>query len=557
MHPRSILGRTFRGVTLAFVTALAISAAHAASAPRAPAGATESAERIRAHVEFLADDLLEGRAAGSRGYDLAARYVATQFDLLGLKPAGVNRTWFQPIEFLEASPVIPAGRMELLREGRTITLESAKDFLPSVNYFDAQSTLTAGLVFVGFGVSAPERNYDDFAGVDLQGKIAVVLSGAPPTFPSTARAHYSSAQTKLPALVKRGAAGILTIRTPWDERLFPWSSLVQSSWRPAMRWLDANGVPADAYAQIKRSATLGPTGAAALFEGAPKSLEQVFADAKAGRTQSFEFEGTRAMLGGQTLTTKRTSANVLGVIEGSDPVLKNEYVVLTAHLDGLGRGAAVNGDSIYNGAMDNATGIGIMLEVARALTASRSRPKRSILLAAVTAEERGLLGADYFAEHPTVPRDAIVANVNMDMPVSVVPAADFVAYGAEHSTLGAVAARAAKAEGYALTPDPRPDEAVFVRSDQYPFVRRGIPALYIDNGERSREPGVDVKALYEDFTRNRYHLPSDDAQQKIDYGSLAALARVNVRVVTDVANARERPRWNPGDFFGETYGRTR
>lgn len=545
-----------RGATL-LAAALATLAAAAAPAPAPTAAAQAGAERIRAHVEFLADDLLDGRAAGSRGYDLAARYVATQFDLLGLKPAGTNGAWFQPIEFLEASAVIPAGRLDLLRGDRTIALESAKDFLPAVNYFEPQSTLEAGLVFVGFGVSAPERSYDDFAGVELAGKIAVVLSGAPPTFPSTARAHYSSGYTKLPELVKRGAVGVLTIRTPWDERLYPWESLVKSSWRPGMRWLDAAGTPADAHPQIRRSATLGPSGAAVLFEDAPKSLEQTFADALAGRTQSFAFANTRALLGGQTLTSKRTSANVLAVLEGSDPQLKHEYLVLTAHLDGLGRGAAVNGDSIYNGAMDNATGIGVLLEVARALASAPRRPKRSIVFAAVTAEERGLLGADYFAEHPTVPRDAIVANVNMDMPVSIVPAADFVAYGAEHSTLGAVAERAAKAEGYVLTPDPRPDEVVFVRSDQYPFVRRGIPALYLDNGERAREPGVDVKSLYEDFIRNRYHQPGDDAQQRIDYATLAALARVNTRVVTEVANARERPRWKPGDFFGETYGAKR
>lgn len=453
--------------------------------------------------------------------------------------------------------MIPAGRLELQRNGRTIVLETAKDFLPSVNYVEPQSTLETELVFVGFGVSAPERGYDDFAGVDLTGRIAVVLSGAPPTFPSTARAHYSSAYTKLPELVKRGAVGVLTVRPPWDERLNPWDSLVQSSWRPGMRWLHPDGTPADAHEQLRRSATLGPSGAAALFEGAPKSLEQTFADAKAGHTQSFAFAGTRALLGGQTLTSKRTSANVLAVLQGSDPQLKNEYLVLTAHLDGLGRGAAVNGDSIYNGAMDNATGVGVLLEIARTLAASPRRPKRSIVFAALTAEERGLLGADYFAEHPTVPRDAIVANVNMDMPVAIVPAADFVAFGAEHSTLGAAAERAARAEGYTLTPDPRPDEVIFVRSDQYPFVRRGIPALYLDNGDQARDPKLDAGALFDEFLRSRYHQPNDDLQQPIDYGTLAGLARVNVRVVTEVANARTRPQWLPGDFFGETYGRKR
>jgi hypothetical protein len=511
-------------------------------------------ERIRAHVEFLADDLLEGRAAGTRGYDLAARYVAAQFEMLGLKPAGDAGSWFQSIQFLEGSPVIPAGRLELIREGGTVTLESAKDFLPSLDYFAPQSEVEAPLVFVGFGVHAPERGYDDYAGVDVRGRIAVVLSGAPPTFPSTARAHYSAGLTRNAELARRGAVGVMTIRPPWDERLTPWERIVQQSWRPGMRWLDADGMPANAFPELKRQATLGPSGAAAVFAGAPKTLEQAFADAEAGRPNSFELPG-RAKLAGQTLTNRRQSANVVALLEGSDPQLRNEFIVLTAHLDGIGKGAAVGGDSIYNGAMDNASGIGMLLEVARVLQASPVRPKRSIVFLATTAEERGLLGADYFAEHPTVARAGIVANVNMDMPVSIVPLRDVIAYGAEHSTLGAVAARAAKAEGYALTPDPRPDEVIFVRSDQYPFVRRGIPALYIDSGETASDPAQDARALYEGFTKDRYHQPSDDTAQPIDYPNLAALARVNARITLEVANAAERPWWNPGDFFGETYGK--
>ena len=541
-------------VCLALAGGASVAATGAAPSPAPPAPVVDvRPERIRAHVEFLADDLLEGRAAGSRGYDLAARYVASQFELLGLKPAGDAGTWFQSIQFVEGSPVIPAGRLELLRAGGTVTLESAKDFLPGLDYFAPQSQVEAPLVFAGFGVHAPERGYDDFAGVDLRGKIAVVLGGAPPTFPSTARAHHSAGLTKNAELVRQGAVGVLTIRPPWDERLTPWERIVQSSWRPGMRWLDADGQPANAFPALKRQAVLGPSGAAAVFEGAPKTLQQAFADGEAGRPNSFALPG-RAKLAGQTLTTRRGSANVVALLEGGDPALKHEYVVLTAHLDGLGKGAAVGGDSIYNGAMDNASGIAMLLEVARVLQASPERPKRSIVFLATTAEERGLLGADYYADRPTVPRDAIVANVNMDMPVSVVPMRDFVAYGAEHSTLGAAAARAAQAEGFALTPDPRPDEVIFVRSDQYPFVRRGIPALYIDNGETARDPRHDAKALYEAFTKDRYHQPSDDVSQTIDYPTLAALARVNARVTLDVANAAERPRWNAGDFFGETYG---
>lgn len=547
-----------RTLTITLTAVLTFAAAQwpavdARAASTAAATADASAARIRAHVEFLADDLLEGRAAGSKGYDVAARYVAAQFRLLGLEPGGADGGWLQPIEFVEASPVIPAATLELERDGKTLGFASAEDFLPGIDWFDARSTVTAPLAFVGYGVSAPDQHYDDFAGVDLRGRIAVVLSGAPPTFPSTARAHYSSAYTKSPELVRRGAVGVLTVRTPWDEERVPFARLVQSSWRPGMRWLGADGVARNGYPELKRSATLARAGADKLFAGAPKTLDAVFADAKAGRAGSFELAG-RATLAGQTLIARRSSANVIAKLTGSDPTLRDEYVVLTAHLDGLGRGAAVGGDTIYNGAMDNATGVAVMLEVARAL-AGGTRPKRSVLFLAVTGEERGLLGADYYAENPTVPRAAIVANVNMDMPVALAPLADFVAFGAEHSTLGPIAARAARAEGYLLSPDPHPEEVVFVRSDQYPFVRHGIPALFLSAGTTSRAPGVDGAQLEEDFRRNRYHMPGDDAQQPIHYPSLAGLARVNVRIVREIAGSRARPAWNAGDFFGATYGR--
>jgi hypothetical protein len=535
--------------------ALALLVAVAAHAAPAPSSGPDPA-RIRAHVEFLADDLMEGRAAGTRAFDLAARYVESQFKLLGLRPAGANGTWLQPIPFIEASPVIPAARLDLVRDGRTTALESAKDFLPAVDWANAQSEVEGPLAFVGFGVRAPERGYDDLGDLDLRGRIAVVLSGGPPTFPSSERAHYSTSLTKYAELVRRGAVGVLIVRTPWDEERNPFERLVQASWRPGMRWLDANGAPADAFPELKRIATLSPSGAAALFAGASQPLDQVFADAKAGKARPFALPG-RAKLAGQTLSSRRESPNVVAMLEGSDPVLKNEYVVLTAHLDGVGKGAAVGNDSIYNGAMDNATGIAVMLEVARTLVAGPSRPKRSILFVATTAEERGLLGADFFAHHPTVPAAGIVANVNMDMPFASVPVKDFVAFGAEHSSLGPIAERAANAEGYALSPDPMPEEVVFVRSDQYPFVRRGIPALFLDTGEQARDPKVDGKALKQQFLRQRYHQPSDDASQPIDYPTLAGLARINVRVVREVADAKQRPTWNAGDFFGDTYGKKR
>jgi Zn-dependent M28 family amino/carboxypeptidase len=536
------------GRVLALLACLATAGAALAAEPAPDAAAA----RIRAHIGFLADDLLEGRAAGSRGYDLAARYVASEFDALGLKPGGPGGGWLQPVELIEASPVIPAGELVLERDGATTRLESAVDFLPGVDYSAAKSSISAPLEFVGFGVSAPERGYDDFAGSDLSGKIAVILSGAPPTFDSESRAHYSASLTKLPELVRRGAVGLVTVLTRVDEQRVPWERQVQRSWFPAMRWIGADGAPVDAFAELKRKATMGRTGADKLFAGSGHTLDEVYAAAAAGRPQHFALPGT-ATLAGQTILTKRHSANVVGILEGTDPVLKREYVVLSAHLDHLGRGAAVGGDTIYNGALDNASGVAVMLEVAHLLAGDARRLKRSVLFVALTAEERGLLGSDVFARQPPVPKQALVADVNMDMPVALGPLADWIAFGGEHSTLGPVAARAAAAEGYRLSPDPTPEEIVFVRSDQYMFVRQGVPSIFMSAGQQSKDPAIDVKARWEDFRRNHYHMPSDDTSLPIHYPSLAGLARVNARIVREVADARERPAWNPGDFFGARF----
>jgi Zn-dependent M28 family amino/carboxypeptidase len=540
----------------AFTLLLCLYAGCLGAASAAAADADAAAARIRAHVGFLADDLLEGRAAGSRGYDLAARYVAAEFESLGLKPGGSGGTWYQPIELLEASAVIPAGEFVIERDGDTTRLESAVDFLPGRDYSAAKSSVSGALEFVGYGVSAAERGYDDFAGADLRGRIAVVLSGAPPTFDSESRAHYSATLTKLPELVRRGAIGVVTVLTPIDEERTPWARLVQLSWFPGMRWIGADGRPVDAFPELKRAALMGHAGAAKLFAGSGHALEEVFATAAAGRPQHFALPG-RVTLAGQTTLTRRQSANVVGLVAGTDPVLRDEYVVLSAHLDHLGRGNAVGGDPIYNGALDNASGVAVMLEVARMLSVEQRRPKRSVLFLALTGEERGLLGSDVFARQPTIPKGALVADINMDMPVALGPLADWVAFGAEHSSLGPVAARAASAEGYALSPDPLPEEILFVRSDQYMFVRQGVPSIYISSGSGSRDPGIDIKARDQDFLRNHYHMPSDDISLPIHYPSLAGLARINARILLEIADAPQRPAWNPGDFFGSRFASPR
>jgi Zn-dependent M28 family amino/carboxypeptidase len=250
---------------------------------------------------------------------------------------------------------------------------------------------------------------------------------------------------------------------------------------------------------------------------------------------------------------KTESTNVVGILPGSDPQLKNEYVVITAHLDHLGRGAAVNGDSVYNGAHDNAVGIGVMLEIARSLRASNTRPKRSIAFVAVTAEEKGLLGSDFFAQQAQDREQKLVANINMDMPMLLAPIFDFVALGSEHSTLGAMAKQSVAAQGYRLSADAQPELVKFIRSDQFSFIRRGVPALSLTGGYQPRDPSVDLAELREQFLSEHYHQPSDDLTLPMDYPTAADLARIDARIALAIANATGAPKWNNNDFFGEKF----
>jgi hypothetical protein len=508
-------------------------------------------EAIRSHVEFLASDLLEGRAAASRGYDIAAAYVAAQFRQSDLAPAAPAESYFQSVPLLEATPVLPGSSAQLVVDRDTHSFEYGTDYLPSADYLSASSTLTAPLTFAGFGIDAPELEHNDFANIDLKGRIAVIFTGAPARFPHTQRAYHSANATKFPKLIERGAVGVVTVASPQDDRLFPWERIVAMSWAPQMRWIDDESKPHEAYEELKLRFRFNQSAAARLFEGAPKDFQAVLAGADAGEAQGFDLPGLLTL--SATTGLRRTeSANVLAVATGSDPRLRNEYVVITAHLDHMGRGSAVNGDSIYNGAQDNALGTAILLEMARALDASGLKPRRSILFAAVTAEEKGLLGSDYLAHHP--PSGTLVANINIDMPMLFAPTTDFVALGEQHSSLGDTARAAATAQGYKLSPDPQPEQVSFVRSDQFSFIRKGVPSIVVNGGYKARDKRTDIAALRQDFLEHRYHQPSDDATTPIDYATAADLARINLRIALEAANAAPRPRWKNGDFFGQTFG---
>lgn len=530
---------------------LLMSAATLSAAERGPWNEVQPGT-IRSHVEFLAADLLEGRATASRGYDIAAAYVASQFRQAGLQPGGDDKSYLQKVPLLEATPVLPGSSAELVREDDTYTFEYGTHYLPSADFSSVSSTLSAPLMFAGFGIAAPELGHDDFATIDVKGRIAVIFSGAPARFPNEKRAYYSWEERKLATLVERGAVGVITVDSLRDAKRTPWERRVAMSWIPQMRWLDEAGVPQNAFPALKLRFRFNHDAAAQLFETAQNNFAAALAASEEGTPQGFELPGMLT-LSATTGLRKTESANVVGVLPGSDAQLKNEYIVVTAHLDHLGRGIAVNGDSVYNGAHDNAVGMGILLEIARALHASNAKLRRSVIFVAVTAEEKGLLGSDFFAHQAQAREKKLVANINVDMPLSFVPVHDVVALGAQHSTLGTTARQAIAAQGYRLSADAAPEQVKFIRSDQFSFIRRGVPALVLGAGYQPRNPGVDLDELRRQFLATHYHQPSDDLTLPIDYPTAADLARLHLRILLAAANAANAPRWSNGDFFAEKF----
>jgi Zn-dependent M28 family amino/carboxypeptidase len=510
-----------------------------------------SAARLEEHIRYLASDRLAGRGTGTPGYDSAARYVADRFAELGLDSAG-TRGYFQPVPLRHARAIDGSGLVLLGRSGRR-ALTPYRDYVPVPNFVASRAEVTAPLVFAGFGVTAPERGYDDYRSVDAKGKIVVILTGAPSSFPPAERAHYASNRLKRENAVGRGAVGILGVRT--RDQTFPWDRLVRQSRRGSMRWLDRNGAPTDVSPALRGAAILSDSAAAQVFEGAPQSLSQVLDAAAAGKPTAFDLP-LRATLRTVSTYDRLESPNVAGRLRGSDSRLRDEVVVYTAHLDHLGIGEPVKGDSIYNGALDNASGSAALLEVARAFASMPRAPRRSVLFVAVTGEEEGLLGSDYYAEHPTVPLERIVANVNIDGLGILYPFREMAALGAEHSTLDSTVARVARRMGVTVAPDPFPQEGFFIRSDQYSFVRRGVPALFPFMGLRS-DSGVDAAARFKEWLATRYHTPQDDVDQPMDLEAGARNALLEFLVGLEIANADERPRWKDGDFFGSTFAQER
>ena len=529
--------------------------------PEAAVPALEAirADSIAAQIRALAADSMAGRGTGAPGYDRAARYVAGRFEAMGLEPGGTAGEWFQ---------TVPLRRSEVIGDSCELWLDAqpsrhylwGRDYFMSADPVRERSDVDAELVFAGHGVVAPELHHDDYAGLDVQGKIVVLLSGAPASFPSDPRAYYSSNLVKQRNAAERGAAGIFTVRTDVDEERTPWEQAIRRNRFPAMRWTDARGRPHDVFPQLAIEATLSRPAAADLFQSAyPGGLDSVLA--RCGRG-GFPRMALRAAARAQRVTRHAgvSSPNVIALLPGADPRLANEVVVYSAHLDHLGIGEPVAGDSIYNGAYDNASGVAILLEVARAFRTLPHPPRRTLAFVALTGEEKGMQGSDYFARFPTV-RGRLVADVNLDMILMLHPFVDVIPFGAEHSSLGGAVRRAARGVpdprwGREITvrPDPNPAAVVFIRSDQFSFIRQGIPAVFPTSG-----PGATPEDAAKDraWLHDHYHQPDDDISQPMDLEAGARFARFCLLLGLDVANASQAPRWNHGDFFGQAFGAVR
>ena len=502
-------------------------------------------QSMRADIGFLADDLLEGRDAGTRGYDIAARYVAARFEALGLHRA-LQESWYQPVTLSiaqldqNAAPSLTIGGRRFQNGGDVIIGPFGRE---------PRQSIEARAVFVGYGLKSDREKIDDYAGLDVKGRFAVALAGSPGGLPAEVGAHLAA--EKAVAAQAAGAIGLISIPGEGQSGGVSWAKLRERAADPAVSWVEGGGKSFSRTPAIAGTAYAKGAAAGALLAQSGHSLEAIRKQAakKDAQIRGFELEPLVRLERTSSVSTA-ASSNVLAILPGADPALANEYVLLMAHLDHLGiRQGAAGQDNIYNGAMDNAAGVATMLAVAKAFAESGQQPRRSILFAAVTAEEDGLLGSQFLAKHPVLPAGGrLVAVVNLDMPVLTYDFQDVVAFGAEHSTLRPIVERAARASGVRLSPDPLPDEGLFIRSDHYRFVQEGIPAVFLMTGFAGRG-----REAFRHFLRTDYHQPSDEIGLPFHWEAAAKFARVNYAIAREIADSAEAPRWYRGDFFGDEF----
>jgi len=493
------------------------------------------------YVKVLADDNMEGRGTGSEGLKRAEAFIVDQLKADGLQPAGTNG-YYQPIKLIARRTLENDSSLALFHDGKAEPLSFETDAYFS-NRFSQAPKVDAQLVFVGWGLDIPEKEYSDLQGADLKGKVAVLLlGGSPSEIPGPLSAHYNDIKQRWAALKKAGAIGIIAILNPHSMDI-PWERLkmlrTQVGMAPADETLDDT-------AGIKLGVAFNPASADKLFAGSGHTFQEISDFAKARKPlPRFPLKveiRARVKMDVQHLE----SSNIVAKLDGNDPKLKQDCIVVSAHIDHLGIGEPINGDRIYNGAMDNGSGSAMLLDFARFFKENRPTFKRSVVLLWITGEEKGLLGSHYFAEYPTVPASSIVANINTDMFLPIIPLQVVTVYGISESDLGEWAAKVAKQHGIEAQDDPNPQRNSFIRSDQYSFIRKGVPAVAMAVGCKLDTP--QQKAI-DEWLHNRYHAPSDDTQQPVNLETAGKFEGLVWDLLAFTANGEKTPEWKPDSFF--------
>ena len=493
------------------------------------------------HVRVIADDSMEGRETGSLGERKAQAYAVEQLKHAGLQPAGMDG-YYQRIKFVQRQIDEKSSFAFLTSEGQPSAVSLGEDAYFSTRVEGTDQEITAPLVFAGNGLQVPENNVDELAGLDLNGKIVVYVAGSPSTVPSSLAAHYGALAQRWKRYADRGAVGMIGIPNPASMDI-PWSRLSLNRAHPSV---DLAAPEFNEVAGLKISMLFNPQSADKLFAGSGRTFKDITELARERNPlPHFDLKvSLKARAAIQKVNLE--SANIVAKLPGTDEKLKKEYVVLSAHIDHIGIGEQVNGDKIYNGAMDDGSGSASVLDIAASLKQHPAKLKRSVLFLLVTAEEKGLLGSKYFAAHPTVDAKSIVADINIDMFLPIVPLKILRVQGINDSTLGDRAAAIAQSFGVQAVPDPEPLRNLFVRSDQYNFIRHGIPSVIMDV---FYEPNSPEARIFKDWLTQRYHAPSDDVQQPVNLKSAALYEEIVRRLLVETAIAAERPQWKPDSFF--------
>jgi Zn-dependent M28 family amino/carboxypeptidase len=506
-----------------------------------------SAARIREHVRFLSSDLLEGRGVGTRGGDLATEYIAAQFALAGAQPAGDNRTYFQKVPLVGVETA-PGAQLSAAAGSKSIAFTWLTDWVGQTDDQQPQTMFENEAIFVGHGITAPEWNWDDFKGVDVRGKVLILFTNEPKSsdpkfFDGLALTYYGRWTYKYEEALRRGAAAAIIIHTTRTAG-YGWD-VVRSSW--GREDLQVKLAPGEK--SLALAAWLSREAGEKLLALAGKKVDELLA---ASESRDFRPIPLGIRIRGVIPSKVRQieSRNVAALVPGSDPKLKDEVVVYTGHWDHLGKGDPVQGDDIYNGAVDNATGCAALLELARAWAARPEKPRRSALFLAVTGEEGGLRGSEFYAAHPLFPAAKTALDLNYDALFPWGRAKDVVLTGAERTSVWPVAQAVARRLDLTISPDTEPEQGHYFRSDHFSFAQAGIPAFTIGHAtEFAGKPADYYQKSWEEFNAKRYHQPSDEFQADWDFTALEQAAQFGLVLGTDIANQEKLPDWKPGDQF--------